>query len=58
MVNRDDGDGTASDPLVWSAGALPKRRRVGREERGLAMLPGPASLWRSDWIHALSTGYS
>ena len=46
MVDRDDdGDGTAHDPLVWSAGALPKRRRVGREERSLAILPGPASLW-------------
>ena len=32
--------------------ALPKRRRVGREERGLAMLPGPSSLWRSEWIRA------
>ena len=24
MVNHDDRDGTASDPLVWSAGALPR----------------------------------
>ena len=23
-----DGDGPAPDPLVWSAGALPKRRRL------------------------------
>ena len=28
MVNHVDGDGTPPDPLVWSAGALPKRRRV------------------------------
>ena len=28
VVNHVDGDGTAPDPLVWSAGALPKRRRV------------------------------
>ena len=27
-VNHDDRDGSAPDPLVWSAGALPKRRRV------------------------------
>ena len=28
VVNHDDRDGTAPDPLVWSAGALPKRRRL------------------------------
>ena len=26
VVNHDGRDGTAPDPLVWSAGALPKRR--------------------------------
>ena len=51
MVNGDDGDGIAPDPLVWYAGVLLKRRRVGWEERGRAMLPGLASLWRSGWIH-------
>ena len=29
VVNHDGRDGTAPDPLVWSAGALPKRRRPG-----------------------------
>ena len=28
VVNYEDGNGTAPDLLVWSAGALPKRRRV------------------------------
>ena len=28
VVNHDDGSGTAPDPLVWSAGSLPKRPRV------------------------------
>ena len=28
LVNHDGRDGTAPDPLVWSAGALPKRRRL------------------------------
>ena len=28
VVNHDGRDGTAPDPLVWSAGALPKRRRL------------------------------
>ena len=36
VVNRDHGDRTALDPLVWSDGALPKRRRLCREERGRA----------------------
>ena len=48
VVNHDGVDGTAPDPLVWSAGALPKRRRLGREERGRAMLPGLASLWSDE----------
>ena len=30
VVNHDGGSGTAPDPLVWSAGALPKRRRLVR----------------------------
>ena len=55
VVNHDGGDGTAPDPLVWSADALPRRRLVGGEERGLAMLPGLASLKRSEWIDAPST---
>ena len=29
VVNHDGKDGTAPDPLVWSAGAHPKRRRLG-----------------------------
>ena len=28
VVNHDGRDGTAPDPLVWSAGAHPKRRRL------------------------------
>ena len=28
VVSHDGNDGTAPDPLVWSAGALPKRRRL------------------------------
>ena len=29
VVNHDGREGLAPDPLVWSAGALPKRRRLG-----------------------------
>ena len=48
-------EGTAPDPLVWSAGALPKRRRIGREVRGHAVLAGPASLSTQDWVNLLFT---
>ena len=50
VVNRDGNDGTAPDPTVWSAGAVPKRRRLGHAVRHRAMLPGPPALWASGWI--------
>ena len=50
VVNHDGIDGTAPDPMVWSAGALPKRRRVVHAVRDLAMLPGPPALWLGDWV--------
>ena len=40
VVNHDGRDGTAPDPLVWSAGALPKRRRLVHAVRDQAFLPG------------------
>ena len=40
VVNHDGRDGTAPDPLVWSAGALPKRRRLVHAVRDRAFLPG------------------
>ena len=36
VVNHDGREGTAPDPLVWSAGALPKRRRLVHAVRGRA----------------------
>ena len=48
MVNHDGGPGTAPDPLVWYAGALPKRRRLVHAVRDRAFLPGPPGLWDSD----------
>ena len=41
VVNHDGFAGTAPDPLVWSAGSLPKRRRLVHAVRDLALLPGP-----------------
>ena len=49
VVNHDGGSGTAPDPLVWSAGALPKRRRLVHEVRDRAFLPGPPGIRDSEW---------
>ena len=45
VVNHDGRDGTAPDPLVWSAGALPKMRRLVHAVRDRALLPGPPAIW-------------
>ena len=50
MANHDGLDGTAPDLLVWSAGALSKRRRLVHAVRNHAMLPGSADIWTSDWV--------
>ena len=50
VVNHQGWDGTAPDPLVWSAGALPKRRRLVHATRDLAFLPGPPAIWESEWV--------
>ena len=50
VVNHDGFDGTAPDPLVWSAGSLPKRKRIVHAGRNLAMLPGPPALLLGDWV--------
>ena len=50
VVNHDGGGGTAPDPLVWSAGSLPKRRRVVDAVRNFAFLPGPVDLWGGEWV--------
>ena len=50
VVNHVDGDGTAPDPLVWSAGALRERRRVVHAVRDRAFLPGPVGMWEGERI--------
>ena len=42
--------GTALDPMVRSAGSLPKRRRTVHTVRDLALLPGPPALWVGEWV--------
>ena len=55
VVNHVDGDGTAPDPLVWSAGVLPKRRRLVHAVRDRVFLPGPAGIWEREWIALAAT---
>ena len=50
MVNRDGLGGTAPDPLVWTAGALHKRRRLVHAVRDRAFVPGPPGTWHSEWF--------
>ena len=49
-LNDDGVAGTTLHPVVWSAAANPKRRRVERAVRNYAWLPGPAHLWVADWF--------
>ena len=58
VVNHDDRDGVALDPLVWSAGACLKRRRLVHAVRDRAMLPGPPAIWDSEWINVLASAIS
>ena len=51
VVNHDGRDGTAPDPLVWSAVACPERRRLVHAVRDRAFLPGSPGIWDAEWIH-------
>ena len=55
VVNHDGLGGTAPDPLVWSAGALRKRRRLVHAVRDRAFLPGPPGIWHSEWFQVPAT---
>ena len=37
-------------PMVWSAGSMPKRRRLVHAVRDLALLPGPPAIWLGEWV--------
>ena len=53
VLNDDGTSGTTLHPVVWSNAANPKRRRVEPGGGNFARLPGPASLWTSDWYQLL-----
>ena len=50
VVNNEESTGTAPDPLVWSAGSLPSKRRIVHAVRNNPMLPAPGHKWDSGWI--------
>ena len=54
VVNHDDHGGTPH-PLVWSAGALQKRRRLVVAVRDRAFLPGLPRIWHSVWFQVPAT---
>ena len=58
MVNHDGGGGTALGAVVWSAGSLPKKRRIIQAVRGLAMLHGPNHIGGSQWVGVHPGGIS
>ena len=55
VVNHGGLGGTAPNPLVWSAGALRKRRRLVHAVRDRAFLHGPPGIWSSDWFQVPTT---
>ena len=55
VVNHDGRDGSAPDPMVWSAGARPKRRRLVHAVGDRAFLPGPPGIWDSEWVNVPSS---
>ena len=54
VFNHDGGSGTAPDPMVWCAGALPKRRRLVHAVRDRAFLPGPPGIVDSEWVNNIT----
>ena len=58
VLNEDDSPSLVPHPLVWSAGGLPKRRRVVDAVRNAALLPGPAHIWESGWVCVLPSAVS
>ena len=49
VVNNDGRSGTTLHPVIWSNNSNPKRRRIHPGGGNFARLPGPVSLWTSDW---------
>ena len=55
VVNHEGKSGTFVDPMVWSAGGIPKRRKVEHAVRDGAFQPGPAGIWDGEWVVVAAT---
>ena len=49
VVNNDGKGETALDPIIWTAGSLPKQRKVDRAVIDFARPSGPVNLWTAGW---------
>ena len=58
VVNHDGRDGTVLDPLIWSAGARPKRRCLVHAVRDRAFLLGPPGIWDGGWVNIPASAIS
>ena len=59
VVNHNGGDGAALDPLVWSAGALPKRRRQVHRVLGIGHCGADHLLFgSSEWVNVPASAVS
>ena len=54
VVDHDDGAGAVLDPLVWSAGSAPKRRRVAVRNRDIEVWPLSVGMLVK-WVSFLSS---
>ena len=55
VVDHDGEAGTSMDPMVWSVGSAPNRRRVVHALRDRAFLPGRAGIWDGRWVVVAAT---
>ena len=44
--------------MVWSAGSLPKRRRIVHAVRDFVMRPGRPALWLGEWVVGPSVAHN
>ena len=58
LWNHDGSSGIAPDPLVLSASAHPKRRRLVHAVRDRAFLPGPPGIWDGGWVNIPASAIS
>ena len=55
VVHHDGEAGASMDPMIWSAGGIPKRREEVHAVGNRAFLPGPAGIWDGGWVGVAAT---